>query len=101
MRPLPYRAAGPVLAIACFLAAAFFFSFWGRNAEGLGLHDMGIALALSFAVPITLYASLACAALAALGAVVSWRRGGPPARWLATLGISLLPVLFLVLVDLF
>ena len=87
------------LGIAGLLAAVFFLSFWGTNAEGLGRHDMGIALALSFAVPITLYASLLWAALALVGTVVSAVRRRPTARWLAALAVSLLPVLFLLLVD--
>lgn len=88
------------LIVALLLAALFFFSFWGKNAEGLGGHDMGIALALSFAVPITFYASLIWAALTLLGGVVSWRRRRPAGPWLAALVVSLLPALFLLLVDL-
>lgn len=89
-----------LLTVAGLVAAVFFLSFWGTNAEGLGRHDMGIALALSFAVPITFYASLICAALALLGAGVARTRGGRPAPWLAALMVSLLPALFLLLVDL-
>jgi hypothetical protein len=95
------RAAAVFLAIAALIAAAFFFSFWGTNAEGLGRHDMGIALALSFAVPLTFYASIAWAALALVGTVVTLVKGRPRARWLAALAVSLLPGLFLLLVDLF
>jgi hypothetical protein len=83
------------------VAAAFLVSFWGVNAEGLGRHDMGVALALSFAMPITLYASWACAAAAALGAAVAWKRGRPRALWLWALAVSLLPVSCLLLVDAF
>jgi len=93
------RGAAAFLAVAGLLAAVFFLSFWGRNAEGLGRHDMGIALALSFAVPITFYASLVCAALALVGAGVAWKRRRPPAPWLAALMVSLLPALFLLVVD--
>ncbi len=88
------------LVVAGLLAAVFFFSFWGRNAEGLGRHDMGIALALSFAVPITFYASLIWAALALVAAGIARKRRRPPAPWLAALVVSLLPALFLLLVDL-
>ena len=88
-----------LLVVAGLLSLAFFFSFWGTNAEGLGRHDMGIALALSFAVPITFYASLIWAALALVGTVVNAVRRRPTARWLAALAVSLLPVLFLLLVD--
>lgn len=89
-----------VLAVAFLIAAAFFFSFWGRNAEGLGAHDMGSALALSFAVPLTFYASLFWAALAAAGAVRARMGSRPPSRWLAALAVSLLPALFLLFQDL-
>ena len=89
-----------LLVVAGLLAVAFFFSFWGRNAERLGRHDKGIALGLSFAVPITLYGSLGCAALAVLAAVVAASRRRPLRRWLAALVVSVLPVLFLLLVDL-
>jgi len=88
-----------LLTVAGLAAAVFFVSFWGTNA--LGRHDMGIALALSFAVPITFYASLICAALALLGAGVARTRRSRPAPWLAALMVSLLPALFLLLVDLF
>jgi len=94
------RGAAAFLAIAGLIAAVFFLSFWGTNAEGLGRHDMGIALALSFAVPITFYASLICAALALVGTVVTTMRRRPPTRWLQALVVSLLPALFLLLVDL-
>jgi hypothetical protein len=86
--------------VAGLLAAAFFFSFWGRNAERLGRHDLGIALAFSFGVPITLYGSLGCAAVILLMALRAAYRRRPLSLWLAALGVSLLPVLFLVLVDL-
>jgi hypothetical protein len=89
-----------LLVIAVAVTAAFFVSFWGRNAEGLGAHDMGVALALSFAVPITLYASLATAALALIGAALARAGRRPCARWLLTFGVALLPGLFLFLVDL-
>ena len=89
-----------LLVIAVAVTAAFFASFFGRNAEGLGAHDMGIALALSFAVPLTFYASLGLAALALLGAGFSRAQRRPCARWLLALGVALLPGLFLFLVDL-
>lgn len=94
------RAAAVVLTVAGLLAAAFFASFWGRNAEGLGRRDMGLALAFSFGVPITFYASLVCAALALIGAFFAWKSGRAPARWLLALGISLLPAAFLMVADL-
>jgi len=86
--------------LSALVALAFFFSFWGVNAKGLGRHDMGIGLALSFAVPVTVYASLACAVLVAVGtAAAAWRKR-PLGLWLSALGVSLLPILFLALVDL-
>jgi hypothetical protein len=60
---------------------------------------MGIALALSFAVPITVYASLVRAAVALLAALAAAVRKRPLRRWLAALGVALLPALFLLLVD--
>jgi hypothetical protein len=93
--------AAALLVVAGLLSLAFFFSFWGTNAEGLGRHDMGIALGLSFGVPITLYGSLSCAALALVASLAAAYRRRPLALWLAALGVSVLPVLFLLLVDLF
>lgn len=89
-----------LLIIAVLLAGAFFFSFWGRNAEGLGRRDMGIALAFSFAVPILLFASLGSAVLALLAVLAAAYRRRPLRLWLAALGVSLLPAVFLLLVDL-
>jgi len=60
---------------------------------------MGMALALSFAVPITVYASLLCGAAALAAALVALARGRPAGPWLAALGVSLLPAMFLLLVD--
>ena len=94
------RAATVLAVVAGLVTAAFFLSFWGRNAEGLGRRDMGIALALSFAVPITFYASLACAASSLLGAALAWRSGRARAPWLAALAVSLLPAAFFLLLDL-
>jgi hypothetical protein len=88
-----------MLVLAAVVAAAFFGSFWGRNAEALGGHDMGTALGLSFAVPVTFYASLACAALSAAGAAVARTRGRAVTRWMAAFGVSLLPGLFLLMKD--
>ena len=88
-----------VLAVAAVVTAAFFFSFWGRNAAGLGARDMGWALSLSFAVPLTLYASLACAAVALVGLLVALARDGARRTWLAALAVAALPVLFLALLD--
>jgi hypothetical protein len=50
---------------------------------------------------LTFYASIAWAALALVGTVVTLVKGRPRARWLAALAVSLLPGLFLLLVDLF
>jgi hypothetical protein len=52
-------------------------------------------------VPITLYGSLACAALALAAFLAAAYRRRPLALWLAALGVSVLPVLYLLLVDLF
>lgn len=89
------------LAFAVTVAAAFFFSFWGRNAPGLGQHDAGLALGLSFAVPLTLYTSLLLAAFALPATIVTARRRGRAGRWLAALLVSVLPLAFLILIDLF
>src|SRR5688572_19562122 len=94
------RGSAAVLAVAVLFAAAFSFSFWGRNAEGVGRHDAGVALALSFAVPLAFYASLGWAVVALAGAVVAWRRRRSPMRWLQALAVSLLPALLLLVIDL-
>jgi hypothetical protein len=86
--------------VAIVIAAVFFFSFWGRNAEGVGAHDLGTGLGLSFAVPVFFYASVAWAALSAAGAAIAKARGRPATRWLVALAISLLPAAFFLLLDL-
>ena len=88
-----------MLAVSAAVAAAFFLSFWARDAEALGKHDMGIALAASFAVPLAFYASLLCAAAALAGLVAALVRRRPRARWLAALLVSLLPLLFFAIKD--
>lgn len=62
---------------------------------------MGLALALSFAVPFTAYASLACAAVALVATLAAGSRRRPLRLWLAALAVSLLPAAFLLVVDLF
>lgn len=81
------------------LAIVFFVAFWGRNAPGLGAQDAGLALGLSFLVPITLYGSLGLAAASAAAAFLAWRRGRGARLPLLALGIALLPVVFLAIVD--
>ncbi len=93
------RGATAVLVLSAVIAAAFFAAFWARNAEALGRHDMGIALAASFAVPLAFYASLACAAAAVVGLLASWAGARPRARWLAALVVALLPLVFLAIKD--
>jgi hypothetical protein len=88
-----------VLAAAVAVTAAFFLSFWGRNAAGLGRHDMGIALSLSFAVPLSFYASLLCAAGAAAGTIAAFVRGRAAVLWLAALAVALLPTAFFLATD--
>jgi hypothetical protein len=60
---------------------------------------MGWALSLSFAVPLTLYASLACAVVALVGLAAALARGGAKRRWLAALAVALLPAVFLAILD--
>ncbi len=81
------------------MSGAFFLAFWGKDAGGLGRDDMGLALALSFAVPLALYASQALAAVLLLAALVARARGRPLRLWLAALAVALLPLAFLLLRD--
>lgn len=78
---------------------AFLFAFWGRNAAGLGRHDAGLALALSFMVPLTLYASLGLAFVAALMMLLAWYRRRTLWVSLAAFVVALLPSLVLLGVD--
>jgi hypothetical protein len=96
----PARGGAALLAAAAVVSAVFAFSFWGRNAEGLGAHDMGLALFFSFAVPVTLYLSLALAAVALAAAVAARVRGGRPARYVVALAVALIPLAVLVIADL-
>jgi len=93
------RAAGIVLALAALTTGAFFVSFWGRNASWLGRRDMGVALALSFAVPLTVYVSAALAAVSAVGAIHAGIRHRPARRWVASLGLAILPIVVLYALD--
>ena len=88
-----------MLVIAAVVDAAFFLSFWGRNAAGLGRHDMGMALSLSFAVPLTFYASLFCASASAAGTAVALVRGRPRGLWVIALAVALLPTAFFLVKD--
>ena len=88
-----------MLVVSAAVAAAFFAAFWARNAEALGRHDMGIALAASFAVPLAFYGSLLCAAGALVGLAAAVARKHPRSRWLAALAVALLPLLFLAIKD--
>jgi hypothetical protein len=94
------HAAGWVLVVtSAFILGVFFVSWWGRNAPGLGRQDMGWALAFSFAVPLSFYASLAVAALSALGAVAARTRRTPARLYVAALLAALAPLIFLFVVD--
>jgi hypothetical protein len=88
-----------LLALCVGVSGAFFFSFWGCNAEGLGRRDVGMALALSFLVPLTVYASLVLALVAAVAVIAARRRRRALYLRLAALVIALLPSAFLLLVD--
>lgn len=56
-----------VLALSVLGTTCFFLARWGINAAGLGRHDAGWALLLSFASVLATYA---CAALAVLSAIL-------------------------------
>lgn len=87
---------GRVLLGAALLLAVFFFaSRWAINAPRLGARDAGLALTLSFANVLALYACAGLGALAVLAAIVSAARGHP---WCVLAGAALaawLPILFL------
>ncbi|HET9314772.1 MAG TPA: hypothetical protein VFQ51_04245 [Vicinamibacteria bacterium] len=78
--------AGRALLVASALVSAFFFvSRWAINAPGLGARDAGLALSLSFAVPLSLYACAGLAALSVLLAAVAAlaHRAWQPFLWAA------------------
>lgn len=88
---------GRALLAASVLVAAFFFvSRWAINAPGLGARDAGLALALSFANPLSLYASAALALVSGLLAAVSAGRGAWQPFAYAAL-VAALPVVYLAL----
>src|SRR4030095_7400536 len=81
------------------MAAAFFVSRWAINAPGLGAHDAGLALGLSFGGVLCLYAcgvlcvlAVFASAFAALG-----RRPWRAFAWAAL--PAALPFLFLAIVG--
>lgn len=63
------------LALSVLGATCFFVSRWGINAPGLGGHDAGLALTLSFVAGLATYACAALAVLSALLLVVALVRG--------------------------
>ncbi len=81
------------------MSAAFFLSHWGINAEPLGRHDAGIALALAFASAYAVYASLGLAGLAAAATLAAAVTRQPVRLGLLTLTVSLLPLGYLLLLD--
>ena len=100
-RPAPsarFQGAGRVFLAVCALVSAFFFaSRWAINAPGLGAHDAGLALALSFANPLSVYACLALALAGAGLAAASALRGRPWRAFLAGALVAALPVAYLAL----
>jgi hypothetical protein len=86
-----------LLALSVAVSGFFFVSRWAINAPGLGSRDAGLALSLSLANPLSVYASVAltfvCALLAAAAAFVrkAWR------TFLGAAVVSALPVAYLAL----
>jgi exosortase/archaeosortase len=90
-----------LLTTAVALAACFFFARWAINAEGLGARDAGLALSLSFASVLTLYA---CAGVGALAAVLAILAALARRPWRSLAAASLaasLPLVYLALRDAF
>jgi hypothetical protein len=88
-----------LVALSAAVTGLFFASFWAIDAEPLGRHDLGIALAGAFAVPLTFYASLGLALLAAALGAAAWLRRAPVGTYAWALLLALLPVGFLALLD--
>jgi hypothetical protein len=74
-----------LLAASALVSAFVFVARWAINAPGLGAHDAGLALSLSFAVPLSLYACAALGIVSALLAAVTAlaRRAWQPFLWAA------------------
>jgi hypothetical protein len=85
-----------LLALAALTSVFFFVSRWAINAPGLGKRDAGLALFLSFASPLSLYASAALALLCVLLAALSAARG-PWRTLLCAAFVAALPVVYLAL----
>ena len=88
---------GRVLLAASVLVSAFFFlSRWAINAPGLGARDAGLALALSYANPLSLYLGAALVLVCGLLAAVTAGRGAwRTFAWAAL--VAALPVAYLAL----
>ena len=82
---------------AALTSVFFFVSRWAINAPGLGTRDAGLALFLSFASPLSLYASAALAALCALLAVASAVARGDWRTFAGAALLAALPVAYLAL----
>lgn len=90
---------GGLLVLDAAVSGAFFASFWGVDAERVGRYDLGLALALSFASAVAVYASLALAAVSAVAAGVALVTRRPVGLFVAGLAIALLPIAYLWLLD--
>jgi hypothetical protein len=85
-----------LLAVSALVSGFFFLSRWAIDAPALGARDAGLALALSFANPLSLYLSVALAVACGLLAAVSAARGAwRRFAWAAV--VAALPVAFLAL----
>jgi hypothetical protein len=84
-----------LLAVSVLVSAFFFVSRWAINAPGLGAGDAGLALTLSFASPLSLYASAALAVVCALMALAAARGGWK--TLVCAAAVSALPVAYLAL----
>jgi hypothetical protein len=84
-----------LLSASVVVSAFFFFSRWAINAPGLGARDAGLALSLSFANPLSLYASVALGIVCGLLAVASMR--GAWKTFVCAAFVSALPVAYLAL----
>ena len=86
-----------VLVLASIVTAAFFVSVFGVNARGLGRHDLGMAIALAYLYPLTVYTSMPIVVVAIIGAIGARMRNRSIRLWLVIAAVALLPITCLML----
>ena len=88
-----------ILGASVVVPGLFFFGKWAVNAESFGKYDLGYGIFFSIAVASLIYISLGLAFLNFLVALINFLRHRPARRYLLAMIITLLPIIYLFLLD--